>query len=165
MPATPQPGFIVHRQYLKDLSFENPTGPVPAEEADAIETSIDGHIASHALQPERWFEVDITLTIVAQFKERTVFLVELTYIADVELKLIPEPVQAQILAVDVANFMLPQINAVIDHAAKAGGFAELRIADVNFRALYNRSIRQPAATATPKPGPARTGLSGSDAGQ
>ncbi len=165
MPATPQPGFHVHRQYLKDLSFENPTAPVPAEEADAIQTSIDGHIASHPLQPERWFEVDITLTIVAQLKERTVFLVELTYVADVELKLIPEPVQAQILAVDVASFMLPQINAVIDHAAKAGGFAELRIADMNFRALYNRSIRQSATATTAKPGTARTVSPGPDAGQ
>ena len=142
MSAAPAPGFYVERHYLKDLSFENPTGPVKIENQGGIRTRVGGRINSRPLGREKLYCVETTLTIESQIDGRIIFLCELTYVADVELTQVPQQVQEQILSVDVPNFLMPQINQVIDHAAKAGGFSELKIRKIDFLALYNNARRR-----------------------
>ena len=150
MPAAPQkpPGFFVDRHYLKDLSFENPAGPMQIADRSQIKSRVGGAVNSQAMEKAGFFKVDTTLTINASIADRTIFLCELTYSADVELTQIPDQVRKQILSVDVPNYLMPHINQVIDHVARAGGFTELRIKKIDFLALYTNALRKKAQAGT-----------------
>ena len=65
--------------------------------------------------------------------------------ADVQLSNIPKPVEEQILCVDVPNYLVPRINAVIDHAGRAGGLPGLRVEKIDFQKLYNSARAKRAA--------------------
>jgi protein-export chaperone SecB len=145
MPGKPAPGFYVERHYLKDLSFENPAGPMEIKDAGAIRTRVGGSINSYPLGRENRYCVETTLNIDSKIEGRQIFLCELTYVADVELTQVPQPVQEQILSVDVPNFLMPQINAIIDYAVKAGGFTELKVKKIDFLALFNNARRRRVA--------------------
>lgn len=145
MTTTPQIGFFVQRHFLKDLSFENPTGPVPTDEAEALKVNVTGNVLSRPRRESDVRVVETTLTIDGRDKDRSRFICELTYVAEVQLSNIPEPVEEQTLCVDVPNYLITHINNVIDHAGRAGGLPGLRVERINFLALYQSARAKRAA--------------------
>ena len=148
MATTPRIGFFVKQHYLKDLSFENPTGPISVEEAQALRVGVAGNVLSRPLAEKNQFRVETTLTVTGRDEQQVRFISELTYAADVMLSNIPAPVQEQTLCVDVPDFLIQHINAVIDHAARAGGLPALRVENINFLALYKQGRARRAAGTT-----------------
>jgi len=138
MPTKPQIGFFVNRHFLKDLSFENPIGPVTIEEAPTVKIAVTGNVDSRPLDAKNTYAVETTLTITGKDAQTTRFVCELTYMADVLMKNIPEPVREQILSVDVPKFLVENMNAVIDHAGRAGGLPGLKVEKIDFLELYKR---------------------------
>lgn len=141
MQHPPQVGFAIKRQYLKDLSFENPFGPVASEDVANIKAGLEGSIRATPLDEPDCYSVETTVTTTGRLGEQIVLLSELTYVSEVELQNIPEPVRPQILSVDVPTQLIPQINSVMDHAAKAGGFPGLQLQNLDFRAFFNQAVK------------------------
>ena len=138
MPTAPQIGFFVNHHFLKDLSFENPTGPLNLEEASTVKIGVSGNVLSRPLGDPDTYIVETTLTITGKDAQSTRFVCELTYMADVLMKNIPEPVREQILSVDVPKYLVEHMNEVIDYAGRAGGLPGLKVEKIDFLELYKR---------------------------
>jgi protein-export chaperone SecB len=145
MPATPQIGFFVNHHFLKDLSFENPRGQVTLEEAPTVKIGVGGNVLSRQMEDKDTYVVETTLTITGRDPQATRFICELTYVADVLLTNIPEPVREQTLCVDVPKYLVEHINDVIDHAGRAGGLPGLKVEKIDFLALYKGATARRAA--------------------
>jgi protein-export chaperone SecB len=138
-----QPGFFINRHYLTDLSFENPRGPVIAEECDKITKQLQAEV-----QIKEDKEIDtivLTLTLEASYKGRAAFVCEISYCAQVQMKNIPDQLKSQILNVSVPTSLIPFLNNAIDHAAKAAGYPGINISTIDFAEIYaDKMKRQPS---------------------
>jgi preprotein translocase subunit SecB len=147
MPQFENIGFFVNRDHLKDLSFENPRGPVTPEQAAALSIGVSGNVASREAGAANTHVVDTTLRITGSGEGTVRFICELTYSAEVELHNIPPPVQEQVLCVDVPTYLVAKINEVIDHAGRAGGLPGLKVDKTDFGAIYRGARRERASAA------------------
>lgn len=138
--ALPRVGFVVEHHYLKDLSVENPWGPLDAEGLRNVEITCEGGVqhlqAVHESCVEGYDTVEMHLIITCAREARIRLICEVTYVARVRLENIPDPVRAQILHVDVPKYMLPRITQVIDYGAKAAGYPGLDVGAIDLLSAY-----------------------------
>jgi preprotein translocase subunit SecB len=146
----PKVGFHVRRHYLKDLSVENPRGPITADGIHDLKVDLDGRVevqskeGDHRGVPEHYDVVECTLRVTASRDSDVMLLCEITYAAEVSLENVPEPVRPQILSTSVPQFMMPLIGRVLDLGARAAGYPELKVSEIDFLAAFNRAGGQEA---------------------
>lgn len=132
-------GFLIKQHYLNDLSIENPAGRVAQEEAPGLRLGMDGGVKVNPLAETDAFRVEITLRLTAALGERVVFLAELTYRVEVELRGIPEPVRPHVLCVEVPTAIFPVIREILVRNGGYAGYSELQVAPLDFREIFNRN--------------------------
>jgi len=135
--------LIIHNQYLKDLSFENPGGPARLTELQqGPDIKVDIKVESRHLE-ERRHEVELSFEVSAKVKERTAFLVELSYVCVVTIgeKVEPEHVDL-LLKVEAPRYLFPFARNILADITRNGGFPPLLINPIDFAQLY---LRQHAA--------------------
>ncbi len=130
-------GFVIHTQYIKDLSFENPNAPqiyMDMKEAPAVSVNLDVRAARLR---ERSFEVTIKAEVKATLKEKPAFVIELAYAGLVTIQeSVPDDQFHSVLLIDVPRHLFPFARAVISGATRDGGFPPLLINPVDFERLY-----------------------------
>lgn len=142
-----QPPLVVHSQYVRDLSFENPNAPASLagqKEAPKIEVKLD--VGARRLQ-EQIYELLLKIDLTAKQAEQSAFLLELEYgaLCTVEPGLEEEEVQ-RLLMVEGARTIFPFARRVIADATRDGGFPPVLINTIDFLKLYEQR-RQAAAQA------------------
>ena len=131
----PNAPLIMHGQYIKDLSFENPRAPQSLmQPAAQPEVAINVDVKAQNLGPEV-YEVVLTVTVTARAQETPIFIVELAYAAVVTVKNIPEAMLPAILLVETPRLIFPFARAIIADATRDGGFPPLMINPVDFAEL------------------------------
>lgn len=144
--ATQQPGaqknrqVVIHAQYIKDLSFENPNAVAaltnPGQQPNVeIGVQVNGQKINDAQ-----YEVALQLTANAKTEENQIFLVDLTYagivsVSDVE----PEEVNPLIM-IEGPRLLFPFARAIISNITRDGGFMPLNLQPVDFVAVYRHSL-------------------------
>ncbi|WP_271271567.1 protein-export chaperone SecB [Aliamphritea hakodatensis] len=139
MSAIQQPkvGFEFESGFVKDLSFENPFGPLPdKQQYKAITSNITPKIDIQRLSTDR-YGVQLTVTLEGFLQDKCIFITEVSYHSDVRVINIPEPVRPQILNVDVPQAMLQKVNEVVAGTAHCGGLPQMQITEIDFRQHYN----------------------------
>lgn len=139
-----QAGFFIHRHYLHDLSVENPVGRIAAEEVPRVGQSMDGRVDAFPMPGENRFRVEVQLQLFAAVESRPVFLTEITYRVEVELRAIAKELEAEVLCVEVPSAIFPMLQEVLQRNAGYAGYPEMQIAPLDYRAMFERN-RQPAA--------------------
>lgn len=131
----PGPGFEILRHYLKDLSFENPDGPLERERTAQVVFSLDIGVSVERLPGDTYRE---TLDIQARgwLQERTVVLAEVEYVADLKLHLVPEPVVDHVLGVEVPKTLIQFVKRVLEQNSLFGGYPPIQIGNIDFRAIH-----------------------------
>src|SRR5215510_1125077 len=81
------PSIQIAAQYIKDLSFENPSMGINVRQPQ-IEFSVD--LQARKMQEQGPFEVIMKLRVTAQQEEKTIFLLELAYGGIFVLDRVPE---------------------------------------------------------------------------
>ena len=137
VPETP---VVVHAQYLKDLSFENPNAPEALSPSNAkpeidINISVDPRRKEHP-ELKDFFEVTLIIEAHAKRDDKTMFLTELKYCAAVSLHDVEEARHHPILFVEVPRTLFPFARMVLANSTQWGGFTPLQLAMVDFRAMY-----------------------------
>lgn len=158
MSSAPQkeieaPGLpvVLHAQYVKDLSFENPHAVDmlrPGLSAPEMDLSVD--IETRQIEEREKsvvHEVLLKIHVTAARAEKTVFITEVVYGSIVSLqKDVPAARAHAILFVDVPQLMFPFARHVIAMSTQSGGYPPLMLNPVDFRALYlARFAGDPAA--------------------
>jgi len=127
-------------QYVKDLSFENPSAPQSlntAKDGPKIDVSVDVQ-ANRRSNTE--FEVQLKLSASAKKEEETVFIVELVYAGLFQMTNIPEDQLQPIVLVECPRLIFPFARRVLADATRDGGFPPLLIDPIDFVGLYQQQM-------------------------
>ena len=127
------PRVQVIGQYIKDLSFENPSAPGNLTMRPQIELNVD--LQARQLQPEH-FEVELKLRISAKAEDKPVFLLEVVYAGLFQLHAIPEEVLQQVLLIEAPHILFPFARRIVADIVRDGGMPPLMIEPIDFAALY-----------------------------
>ena len=140
--------ILVHAQYIKDLSFENPNAPrVLIESSTQPDVEITVNVGAQMINGDQ-YEVSLNLAAKASSEETTLFLVDLTYAGLVT----PEGVETDeinpLIMIEAPRLLFPFARAIISDATRDGGFMPLNIQPVDFVAVYQHNLAQQAAAQT-----------------
>jgi preprotein translocase subunit SecB len=143
-----QPNFQIVGQYIKDLSFENPSAPVGFTSSPDMDLGID--LQARSVGPEH-YEVVLSMRIKANHEGKPVFVLELSYAALVRLTNIPEDATQPILLIQAPMLMFPFVRRIVADVVRDGGMPPLVVEPIDFMALYQNRMAQaakpPAGTA------------------
>ena len=147
--------LVIHSQYIKDFSFENPNAPeifgAMSEETPTLNITLD--VQPRQLQ-ERTYEIVLILRVQAEVQEKTTFLVELDYAGVAQVSdAIPEGEVEPLLMIETPRYFFPFARNVLATITRDGGFPPLVINPIDFEQFYERHKKnalQPAAAETSK---------------
>ncbi len=131
--------LLIHNQYLKDLSFENPGGPARLTDLQSgPDIKVNIHVDSEDLGEGR-HEVDLAIDVTAKVEERTAFLIELRFAGVVSLgdQVAPQHVEPM-LKVEAPRYLFPFARNILADVTRQGGFPPLLINPIDFAQLYLR---------------------------
>jgi preprotein translocase subunit SecB len=132
--------LIVHAQYIKDLSFENPNAPnVLTEETGQPDVEIGVNVGA-TLIGDGQFEVLLNLTAKAKADETALFLVDLTYAGLVSAPNTPEAELNPLIMIEAPRLLFPFARAIVSDMTRDGGFMPLNIQPVDFVAVYQHNL-------------------------
>ena len=132
--------IIVHAQYIKDLSFENPNAPqilIAGPSKPDVEIAVN--VGAEIINKDQ-YEVTLKIAAKAIAGKTTLFLVELTYAGLVT----PEGATADevnpLIMIEAPRLLFPFARAIISEATRDGGFMPLNIQPVDFISVYQHNI-------------------------
>lgn len=137
-----QSPLMVNAQYIKDLSFENPSPLTQAaiEERPAISVHIEAQAHNIA---DRSFEVVLRLRVDAKRKKNQVFLLDLEYAGAFTIgKDVPEEYLRPILMIECPRILFPFARNIVASLTQEAGFPSLLLTPVDFAELYQQQVEQ-----------------------
>ena len=154
----PTPPLIMHGQYIKDLSFENPRAPQSLIEQTQPQLSLNVQVTNRQFDAKT-FEVALTIEASAKTpKDEPLFMLELVYAGTVTLGDVPQDAFGPLLLIETPRLLFPFARAVVANATREAGFPPLNIAPVDFVTLYRQQLEAnggkiPGLAQGPGPGP------------
>lgn len=141
-----QAPLVVNAQYVKDLSFENPS-PLANVMGNEERPSISIHIEAQAHNlSDRSFEVTLRVQVDAKRKETQVFLLDLEYAGAFTVgKEVPEEYLRPILMIECPRILFPFARNIVAMTTQEGGYPALLLTPVDFADLYQRQLAQEQA--------------------
>ncbi len=131
--------LVVHAQYLKDASFENPGAPLSLRGNLAPEMNVSINLEAKNIPDDKiksLFEVTIQLRVRAMRGDHPLFLVDLDYAVAVSLDQIPENQRHAVLLIEVPKLGFPFVRQILSDMVASGGFPPLMLTPVDFGAMY-----------------------------
>lgn len=146
VPASP---LVIHRQYLKDLSFESPNSPqllVRTNQPPEVEMDIMLDVQRLAdPDHDHFYEVVLQVTGTAKRNDDTLFIAEVIYAATASIQGIDEKNHHPILFIEVPQIIFPFTRQIMSHITLSGGFAPINLQPVDFRNMYLQRFAQKQA--------------------
>jgi preprotein translocase subunit SecB len=138
-----QAPLAVNAQYIKDLSFENPSA-IDNMKASGEAPAISVHIEAQAHHlAERSYEVALRIQVDAKRIEKKVFLLELEYAGVFTIgKDVPEDYLRPILMIECPRILFPFARNIVSSVTQDGGYPALLLTPVDFADLFQRQIAQ-----------------------
>ena len=141
----PQVGVIA--QYVKDLSFENPSAPAVYQWQSQPHMDVQVNIGAQNVGNEV-HEVQLKIDVTASSEQGTAFRIELLYAGLFALRNIPdEQLQAFLLA-EGPRLLFPFARQIVSETVINGGFPPLLLDPIDFGGLYMQRAAQAQAEAT-----------------
>jgi len=141
----PQVGVIA--QYVKDLSFENPSAPAVYQWQSQPQMDVQVNIGAQNVG-EDVHEVQLKIDVSAAAEQGTAFRVELLYAGLFALKNIPDEQLQPFLLAEGPRLLFPFARQIIADTVINGGFPPLLLDPIDFGGLYMQRAAQAQAEAT-----------------
>ena len=134
--------LIIHAQYVKDFSFENPNAPKALVE-NIGQPDVEINVSVNAkLINENRYEVLLNIGAKAFAGETAMFLVDLTYAGLVSPQGVTGDDINPLIMIEAPRLLFPFARALISDATRDGGFMPLNIQPVDFVAVYKHNLEQ-----------------------
>jgi len=134
--GTEAPRIGIEVQYIKDLSFENPMGPLSATAIqNNPQVSVDVSTSARKMS-EGEYEVCLIIQGQAMTDGSPVFIVELTYGAVISLAHVPDEAIQPALLIEGARLLFPFARNIVADVTRDGGFPPLFLQPIDFMQLY-----------------------------
>ena len=132
--------LVMHGQYIKDLSFENPRAPQSLIEQTQPQLTLNVQVTNRQFDAKT-FEVALTIEANAKTqKDEPLFMLELVYAGTVSLGEVPQEAFGPLLFIETPRLLFPFARAVVANATREAGFPPLNIAPVDFVQLYRQQL-------------------------
>ncbi len=131
------PSIQIAAQYIKDLSFENPSMGMNVRQPQ-IDFSVD--LQARKLQDNGPYEVIMKLRVTANQESNTIFLLELAYGGVFILERVPDEAIQPILLIECPRMMFPFVRRIVADLVSDGGLPPLMIEPIDFAQLYRRRL-------------------------
>jgi len=139
--------LVVHAQYVKDLSFENPNAPdILIDSPGQPDVEISVNVGARPLNDEQ-YEVLLNLSAKAVADEKALFLVELTYAGIVSAPGTAGQDINPLIMIEAPRLLFPFARAIISDVTRDGGFMPLNIQPVDFVSVYQHNLAKQQAAA------------------
>jgi preprotein translocase subunit SecB len=148
------PLMAISRQFIKDLSFENPKGNnsfLQIEEEPDLNVEIQ---VQNTPLPDNSFEIELYIKAEAKTKKMHLYLLELNYAGVFTLGNIPEEIIKPILFIECPRLLFPFARNIIAQVTGESGFPPLLLSPFDFVSLYQSQMageespfQQPAGNA------------------
>lgn len=139
--ADTAPAIGVISQYVKDLSFENPSAPQIYQSATAPELDVQFNIGANQIGDDV-HEVVLKVEVKAEVEGKVAFLVDLSYAGLFGLRNIPAEHMQPFLLGEAPRIIFPFARRVLADAVRDGGFQPLMLEPIDFNALYLQQAQQ-----------------------
>jgi preprotein translocase subunit SecB len=136
-------------QYVKDLSFENPSAPGNLTSRPQIELNVD--LQARQLEHEH-YEVELKLRVSATCEDKPAFLLELVYAGLFHLQNIPEEIRSQVLLIEGPHILFPFARRIVADMVRDGGMPPLMIEPIDFAALFRAKAAEMQLSRAGNPG-------------
>ena len=141
----PQVGMI--SQYVKDLSFENPSAPAVYQWQAQPQIDVQFNIGANTVG-EDVHEVGLKIEVTATIEGNTAFAVELVYAGLFGIRNVPGEQLQPFLLAEAPRLLFPFARRVVADAIRDGGFPPLVLDPIDFGALYMERAAQMQAEAS-----------------
>ncbi len=132
--------LIMHGQYIKDMSFENPRAPQSLIEQTQPQLTLNVQVTNRQFDAKT-FEVALAIEANAKTpKDEPLFMLELVYAGTVSLGEVPQEAFGPLLFIETPRLLFPFARAVVANATREAGFPPLNIAPVDFVQLYRQQL-------------------------
>jgi preprotein translocase subunit SecB len=138
------PSIQIAAQYIKDLSFENPSMGINVRQPQ-IDFSVD--LQARKMQDNGPYEVIMKIRVTATQENTTIFLLELAYGGIFVLERVPEEAIQPLLLIECPRMMFPFVRRIVADLVSDGGLPPLMIEPIDFAQLYRRRLAQSAEQA------------------
>lgn len=130
----------IHRQYIRDLSFENPGAPqsLMLKETPSMNVEID--VQARQIEDDSipfLYEVLLRLQVETTLEDKQVFILELDYSTLASIgEDVPEDKHHPTLFIEIPRHAFPFANHIITTTCQEGGFPPIYLRPVDFHSLY-----------------------------
>jgi len=136
-----QAGFAIQKIYLKDISFETPSGLEAFTKTWKPNVQQDLNIQVTPVE-EGLFEVLLLLTITARIENKVVFLVEVKQGGLFAINGLDGIQLSHAINTLCPQILFPYARETIDSLLVRGGFPPLMLAPINFDAVFAQAVAQ-----------------------
>lgn len=138
-------------QFIKDLSFENPSiGKPVIGQGENPNLQVDVAVnASKVQAAQSVYESAITLKALCSAKAGTVYDLEVEYGGLFDLPNMPEQALEPFLVVNAPSLLFPFLRRIVADITREGGFPPLMLEPIDFAALYMQRRQQAEQAAAP----------------
>jgi len=138
------PQVTVLAQYVKDLSFENPSAPgIYQQQQEQPQVDVQFNIGT-AVIGDNIHEVTLKIEVSARIADQPAFQVELAYAGVFGLTNVPEDQLQPFLLAEAPRILFPFARSVLANAVRDGNFAALMLEPIDFHGLYLQQQAQRA---------------------
>lgn len=144
MSEAPKQNFAIQRIFLKDVSFETPTGADVFKQKWQPKVQLDMNTRTEKIS-DTLFEVVLTLTVTANIEDEKIgFLCEIQQAGIFTCEGFSGDQLRQIHSVNCPEILFPYAREAIDALAIKGSFPPLMLAPINFDALFKQALAKKA---------------------
>jgi preprotein translocase subunit SecB len=135
------PPIVIHGQYIKDLSFENPHAPgsFGVEGEPSFQVGIDVDV--NGLE-NNVVEVVLHCNLLASHNEEQVFVVDLQYAGVFSVNMESEADAKEAVLVQCPTILFPFVRRIVSEVVRDGGYAPLSMHPIDFADLYRQKLAQ-----------------------
>ncbi len=143
-----EPPYRIHAQYVKDFSLENPKAPECFMDplVRQVRPQLEVDVTTRALG-DRLVEVLLQANVTGRIepdteRERTAYLIELSYGAAVEIGNVPKDAIDPLLRVEIPRLLFPYVRQIVSTATQDSGHNLLMLPTIDFLGLYRWKQRE-----------------------
>lgn len=152
--TVPNLPVMIHAQYVKDISFENPSAPHSLRAGlEAPKTDVNINLEAKSLEDDKikgLYEVGIRISATATRGEETLYIADVTYAAAVSMPNVAEEHHHPLLLVEIPKMLFPFARKIVADLVQDGGYVPLLVGPVDFAAMYLARFSPKADELPPK---------------
>ncbi|MDX2419337.1 MAG: protein-export chaperone SecB [Xanthomonadales bacterium] len=127
--------------YLKDVSFESPNSPELFTRKWAPKLAVEMNHSASMLEDDI-YEVILAVTTTVSIEDKTAFLAEVHQAGIFVLKGHEPDALQRLQQVYCLNTLYPYVCTALSDLVTKGGFPQLLLAPIDFRAMYAKNIQK-----------------------